>query len=186
MIIKDIDINIPYSIYCLLPEEQKFEVDFLVQYSNLEDKDYFCEIPLEERSFGFVKELMSAFIENDTIEIANLIFSLKEYDEKIISSAPAWKSIKTMQYIANKVNELILVENQMLTPQVQDNKYKGFIEQIDFSVFSQEYTQVRELAHNDITKFEEIRKLPYKSCLIELIYLQKQNDLDRLIMKSTK
>lgn len=186
MLIKDIDINIPYALYCMLSEEQKFEIDFLVQYSNLEDKDYFSEIQLEERSFGFVKELMSSFIDGNTEEVAELIFSLSEYNREKISAEPAWKVLKTIQFIAKKINELILVENEMLTPLIQDDKYKMYIDQVDFSVFSSEYTQVRELAHGDITKFEAIRNLPYQSCLIELIYLQKQSDLDKLIMSSKK
>ena len=53
-------------------------------------------------------------------------------------------------------------------------------------MFDGEYVQTRELADKDITKFEAIRNLPYKNCLIELIYRQKESDLEKLILKTQK
>lgn len=183
---RDIDINIPYSVYGILPEDDKFQVDFIVEYSNLEEKDYFSNIPLEGREFGFVKGLMQYFIDGRFDDLMKELFSLPDYDETKVLSAPAWKVILTLKYIATKLNNLLLVESKMLTPMVNDGKYDDFIAQVDFSMFNTEYNQVRELAKGDILKFDEIRKLPYDKCIVELIYIQKQNDLDKLIMKSNR
>lgn len=181
-----IDINVPYFFYLSLDEKKRYEIDFQVSYSNLEVKDYFCEIPLEDRSFGFVKDLMSFYAENEVEEIMKLFFSLPEYEEKEIMQAPAWKSILTIQNLFDKIESLINIEVQMLTPAVPNDKYAAQIEQIDFSMFTNEYTQTRELAGKDITKFEEVRNLPYKNCLIELTYRQKESDLERLVMNTKK
>lgn len=181
----EIDINIPYFFYSTLDEKRRFEIDFVINYSNLEEKDYFSDIELEDRSFSFVKSLMDSFMNDDFQDVMKALFTLPEYDEKKFSTSPAWKVILTIQYLTKKIADLIKIENEMLVSKVQDNKYNGQIEQIDFSMFDSEYMQVRELSNKDITKFEEIRKLPYKSCLIELIYRQKEADLDRLIMKTT-
>ncbi len=182
---KEFDIEIPYLAYTMLDERSKFEIDFVINYSHLEEKDYFSEIELEDRNFGFVKSLMASFSNGDNEEVMKLLFTLPEYDEKVFSISPAWKVILTIQYIGNKIAELIKIENEMLSSQVQDNKYSGQIEQIDFSLFDTEYIQLRELANKDITKFDEIRSLPYARCLIELIYRQKEADLEKLIMKTT-
>lgn len=181
---EDIDINIPYAIYCVLGEKDKFDIEFCVQYSNLESKDYFSKTPLEEREFGKIKELISFFTKGEIEEMLSTLFTIEDYEEEKFKFAPVWKVLKTLEFLFEKISNLMKIENEMLTPMVQDDKYKCFIEQVDFSMFDNEYTQVRELANGDITKFDEIRKQPYANCLVELIYLQKQNDLDRLIMNS--
>lgn len=179
-------INLPYSMYVALSDEKKKEIDFILSYSDIEEKDYYSTTKLEDREFGFVKQLMECFINDELEELAKLIFSLPEYDEKKILSEPIWKVLISMKFLVCKINELIEIEGQMLTPSVQGEDYSGYIEQVDFSMFNNEYTQTRELANNDILKFEEIRKQPYKNCLVELIYRQKQNDLEKLIMNSKK
>ena len=181
-----IDIDVPFLTYTGMSEKERFDIEFVINYSNLEEKDYFSETSLEDRSFGFVKSLMGAFMNDEMDEMMKILMSLSDYAEHKITSAPAWKVILTLQFITKKVSDLIAIENEMLTSKVQDNKYVGQIDQIDFSMFDAEYVQTRELANKDITKFEAIRALPYKSCLIELIYKQKESDLDRLIMKSMK
>lgn len=181
-----IDINVPYFFYLSLDESKRYEVDFQVTYSNLEVKDYFCEVPLEDRSFGTVKELMTYYADKDVESILNVLFSLPEYDKQEIMHAPAWKAILTIQNFFDKIENLINIEVQMLTPAVTNDKYAAQIEQIDFSIFTNEYTQTRELAGKDITKFEEIRQLPYKNCLIELTYRQKESDLEKLVMSTKK
>lgn len=183
---KDFDINVPYYAYAEMGEREKFEIDFVINYSNLEEKDYFSETPLEDRPFRDVKALMAAFSGNDAEEFAKVLFSMPDYDEKKMMNAPAWKSILSIQAITNNLINLINIENEMLTSKVPDNKYAGQIEQIDFSMFDGEYVQTRELADKDITKFEAIRNLPYKNCLIELIYRQKESDLEKLILKTQK
>lgn len=181
-----IDINVPYCFYLNLDESKRYEIDFQINYSNLEEKDYFCDVPLEDRSFGTVKDLMTYYAEQDIKNVLATIFSLPEYDESEIMKAPAWKAILTVQHLLNKIEDLINIEIKMLTPAVQNDKYAAQIEQIDFSIFTNEYTQTRELANKDITKFEEVRNLPYKNCLIELAYRQKESDLEKLIMSTKK
>ena len=182
---KDANINIPYGIYETLSENDRFQIDFIIEYGNIESKDYFSSIPLEEREFEFVKEMMQYFDDGKFDEIVKMLFGLPEYDVKTISMAPAWKVIVTLKFITGKIAKLSTIENKMLTPLNPDGKYDDYLAQVDFSMFNTEYIQVRDLAGGDILKFDEIRKLPYNKCLVELIYKQKQSDLDNLIMKST-
>ena len=182
---KDANINIPYGIYETLSENDRFQIDFIIEYGNIESKDYFSSIPLEEREFGFVKEMMQYFVNGKFDEIVKMLFGLPEYDVKTISKAPTWKVIVTLKFITDKIAKLSAIENKMLTPLNPDGKYDDYLAQVDFSMFNTEYIQVRDLAGGDILKFYEIRKLTYNKCIVELIYKQKQSDLDNLIMKST-
>ena len=180
-----VDINTSYAEFMKLNEEDKFGYTFQVTYGKFEKKDYFSSIPLEKRSFGEIKDLMAAASDGEYSFIEQLM-TISDYSLENILPRPAYEWIKTLEFISEKIVNFVEMEQTQLVPQVPGKDYSSQMEQVDFSFFSEEYIQLRELANQDITKIDEIRKLPYETCFVELLYRTKQTDFERLVMQSNK
>ena len=115
-------------------------------------------------------------------ELILKIYEIDEYAEDKIVNLPFWKVILTFRFLLEHIVKLIKIENDILqskVPSLQD--YSDKIAYVDFSVFPNYYAQLRTLALNDITKFKAIKQMKYSDCVVELLYLAKENDLQRLI-----
>lgn len=184
-------INIPYTLYNTLTPEQMNYYEFLMQYGvidgeKLQEQDYLSDTPIMDMSFEFIKDCMTMVSKGDTIGIVAKFFSLPQYATKLEdNSLPAWKVILTIRYLVNKIVSCIEMENTMLVNKTP-SPYMFQIEQVDFSMFTQEYIQLNELADGDITKFDSIRNMKYSDCFVQLLYRQKQSDLQQLIESSYK
>ena len=171
--------NITFGEYIKLDEIAKMDYDFAVKYGDFEVKDYVSDINLEDRSFETVKNIMDS--ENEE-ELISKIYEMDEYNEDKIVSLPFWQVILTFRYLIEHIVKLIKIENDILQSKVPSfTDYSDKIAYIDFSMFPNYYAQLRLLAQNDITKFEAIKQMKYSDCLVELLYLAKENDLQRLI-----
>ena len=171
--------NITFGEYIQLSETAKSDYDFAVKYGDFEIKDYISDVNLEDRSFEVVKNLMDS--ENEE-ELISKIYEIEEYNEDKIVNLPFWKVILTFRYLIEHIVKLIKIENDVLQSKVPSfTDYSDKIAYIDFSMFPNYYSQLRLLAQNDITKFEEIKQMKYSDCIVELLYLTKENDLQKLI-----
>lgn len=180
--------KILYSDYIKLNDNEKYFFDFCLNYSKDKEKfsvkDYFSSTPIEERSFIFVKEANELLQNNDFENLYKHFANLPEYSNEIFYTSPAYKVILTLKYFITRLRELQQMENEILISKFPDSAVSNCIEQIDFSMFGTYYGEIRELAGNDITKFEEVKKLKYCDCFIELAYRTKLNDVERLVAKS--
>lgn len=171
--------NITFGEYIKLDEIAKMDYDFAVKYGDFEIKDYICDISIEDRSFEIVKNLMDSQNEEELIA---KIYKIDEYNEDKIVNLPFWQVILTFRYLIEHIVKLIKIENDILQSKVPSYvDYSDKISYIDFSVFPNYYTQMRLLAKDDITKFDDIKQMKYSDCVIELLYLAKENDLQRMI-----
>ena len=171
--------NITFGEYIQLSETEKYDYDFAVKYGDFEIKDYVSDISLEDRSFELVKNLMDSANEE---ELITKIYEIDEYDEAKIVNLPFYKVILTFRYLIEHIVKLIKIENDVLQSKVPSfTDYSDKIAYIDFSMFPNYYTQLRLLAKDDITKFNEIKQMKYSDCIVELLYLAKENDLQKLI-----
>lgn len=171
--------NITFGKYIKLDEIAKMDYDFAVKYGDFDVKDYVSDISLEDRSFELVKNLMDS--ENEE-ELISKIYEIDEYAEDKIVNLPFWQVILTFRYLIEHIVKLIKIENDMLQSKVPSyTDYSDKIAYIDFSVFPNYYTQLRTLAKDDITKFEVIKQIKYSDCIVELLYLAKEADLQKLI-----
>lgn len=179
-----IDIN--YATYLQMTEDQQYEYNFVLTYMKNAPviKDYFSSMDLTDRPFVFVKELQDAFINDNNEELYSILTSIPEYSQEFFLASPAYKVIHTLSYILSRIQTTLTVESEMLVSHVNNEDYTSFVEQVDFSMFPRYYSELRELAENDITRFETIKQMKYSDCLVELIYRQKQSDFERLVMKS--
>jgi ABC-type methionine transport system ATPase subunit len=171
--------NITFGEYMQLSEIAKMDYDFAIKYGDLEIKDYVSDISLEDRSFETVKNLMDS--ENEE-ELIVKIYEIEEYDEDKIVNLPFYQVILTFRYLIEHIVKLIKIENDILQSKVPSfTDYSDKISYIDFSMFPNYYSQLILLAQNDITKFEAIKKMKYSDCIVELLYSNKENDLQKMI-----
>lgn len=171
--------NITFGEYIQLNETEKSDYDFAIKYGDFEIKDYVSNISLEDRSFEVVKNLMDS--ENEE-ELITKIYEIEEYAEDKIVNLPFWQVILTFRYLIEHIVKLIKIENDILQSKVPSHiDYSDKIAYVDFSVFPNYYTQLRTLAKDDITKFEAIKQMKYSDCVVELLYLAKENDLQKMI-----
>ena len=171
--------NITFGEYMLLDETAKSDYDFAVKYGDLEIKDYVSDISLEDRSFEVVKNLMDS--ENEE-ELITKIYEIDEYTEDKIVNLPFWEVILTFRFLIEHIVKLIKIENDVLQSKVPSFvDYSDKIAYVDFSMFPNYYTQLRLLAKDDITKFNEIKQMKYSDCIVELLYLSKEADLQKMI-----
>lgn len=180
-----VDINTTYEQFLKLNEEDKFGYTFQVTYGKFEKRDYFSETPLEQRSFRTVKTLMSAAADNE-FALVNEIFKIEDYSLDKVLKRPAYEFLKTLEFICEKIVAFAEMENTQLVPQVQGKDYSAQLEQVDFSVFDEEFIQTYSLANGDVTKFEEVRNTPYETCFVTLLYQQKTSDFEKLVMQASK
>ena len=180
------NIDIIYSQYVAMNEEKKRDYIFLVDFGKfngeklLED-DYIYGKPLSELPWGKVKTFMTLYLAGDTMQIMQEI--MDELGLEYILGMKAWMVILAFRKILHDIENLINIENNTLVSQFP-SEYGGLLEQVDFTMFNQEYFQLNDLAGGDITKFDIIRKMSYKECFVQLLYIFKNNEFEKAVTKS--
>ena len=182
--------NLKYSEFLQLKEEYRSTFFFLLDYEKEADmkypvKDYFTEVPISERSFGEVKEMMEAIQNSNMVYFTEIVLTFPEFDEKKILDELAYKFFRTIENYVEQVKNLIRYENELLASRVP-NKHAGLVDQIDFSEFGSHYIQRDTLADGNILRYDEIDKLPYNKCFLKLLYNIKTDDVQKLAMQSIK
>ncbi len=182
-----ININITYGEYLGLLEDEQQDYLFLMDYGKFNDKklvkfNYMSNKALQDYSWDFVKSLMRKYSNKDIGGCIKYIFENAGWENYM--KVEAWRVIMSVRAVLDDVEKLITMENNALTSQFP-SEYASQMEQVDFSMFDQEYFQLNDLAGGDITKFETIKNMPYKDCFVQLLYIFKNNEFQKLVMKST-
>ena len=169
-----------------MSEEKKRDYIFLVDFGifdgkKLKEDDYIYGKPLSELSWGKVKTFMTLYSTGDIQQIMQEIMDEKGLE--FILGMKAWAVILSFRKILHDIENLIDIENRTLVSQFP-SEFSGLAEQVDFSMFNQEYFQLNDLADGDITKFDTIRKMQYKECFVQLLYIFKNNEFEKAVTKS--
>ena len=180
------NIDITYNQYVTMSEDKKRDYIFLIDFGKfngekLKEDDYIYGKPLSELPWGKVKTFMTLYATGDTQQIMQ--DTMDELGLEYILGMKAWRVILSFRKILHDIENLIDIENRMLVSQFP-SEYSGLLEQVDFSMFNQEYFQLNDLAGGDITKFDTIRKMSYKECFIQLLYIFKNNEFEKVVTKS--
>ena len=180
------NIDIAYNQYVTMSEEKKRDYIFLVDFGifdgeKLKEDDYIYGKPMSELPFEKVKSFMTLYSTGDIQQIMQDIMDEKGLE--YILGMKAWQVILSFRKILHDIENLIEIENNTLTSQFP-SEFSGLAEQVDFSMFNQEYFQLNDLADGDITKFDTIRKMSYKECFIQLLYIFKNNEFQKMVTKS--
>ena len=181
-----IHINSTYEDYVRLSEEKQQDYVFLMDYGKFNGEklvkaNYMSDKPLQDSSWEFVKTLMRMYGSSDIYGCVAYIFEHAGWGDYM--QTEAWKVILSVRVMLDDTEKLIRIENNSLTSQFP-SEHLMQMEQVDFSMFDQEYFQLNDLAGNDITKFETIKNLPYKECFVQLLYIFKNNEFEKAVMKS--
>lgn len=156
----------------------KSDYDFAMKYSKKpglynDALNVYSIKPLIDFSFGLIKDIQSSFSQkfiswNELIDFFVELTGIKK--EKLINQKLV-AICRFKKYVYDEVSELINNENELLKHiPTTDEESAGIDEFGKYGV----YIQLRKLANEDITKIEDIRKIKYSSCLLELLY---QKDL---------
>ena len=169
-----------------MSEEKKRDYIFLVDFGifdgeKLKEDDYIYGKPMSELPFEKVKSFMTLYAAGDIQQIMQDI--MDELSLEFILGMKAWQVILSFRKILHDIENLINIEENTLVSQFP-SEFSGLAEQVDFSMFNQEYFQLNDLADGDITKFDTIRKMPYKECFVQLLYIFKNNEFEKMVTKS--
>ena len=180
------NIDIAYNQYVTMSEDKKRDYIFLVDFGifdgkKLKEDDYIYGKPVSELPFEKVKSFMTLYVVGDIQQIMQDI--MDELGLEFILGMKAWMVILAFRKILHDIEKLVEIENNTLVSQFP-SEFSGLAEQVDFTMFNQEYFQLNDLAGGDITKFEEIRKMPYKECFVQLLYIFKNNEFEKAVTKS--
>ena len=180
------NIDITYNQYVTMSEDKKRDYIFLVDFGifdgeKLKEEDYIYGKPVSELPFEKVKSFMTLYFTGDTQQIMQEI--MEGLGLEFILNMKAWQVILSFRKILRDIENLIDIEDRMLVSQYP-SEYGGLAEQVDFSAFSTEYFQLNDLAGGDLTKFETIRKMSYKECFVQLLYIFKNNEFQKMVTKS--
>lgn len=180
------NIDIIYSQYVAMSEDKKRDYIFLIDFGifdgeKLKEEDYIYGKPVSELPFENVKSFMTLYAAGDIQQIMQDI--MDELGLEYILGMKAWQVILSFRKILRDIEKLIEIENNTLVSQFP-SEFSGLAEQVDFSAFSTEYFQLNDLAGGDITKFDTIRKMPYKECFVQLLYIFKNNEFEKAVTKS--
>lgn len=180
------NIDIIYNQYVTMSEDKKRDYIFLIDFGKfngekLKEDDYIYGKPLAELPWGKVKTFMTLYSTGDTQQIMQEI--MDELGLEFILNMKAWQVILSFRKILRDIENLLNIENNTLVSQFP-SEFSGLAEQVDFSAFNTEYFQLNDLAGGDITKFETIRKMPYKECFVQLLYIFKNNEFQKMVTKS--
>lgn len=180
------NIDITYNQYVTMPEDKKRDYIFLVDFGKfngekLKEEDYIYGKPLAELPWGKVKTFMTLYSTGDTRQIMEDI--MDELGLEFILNMKAWQVILSFRKILRDIENLLNIENNTLVSQFP-SEFNSMAEQVDFSAFNTEYFQLNDLAGGDITKFETIREMPYTECFVQLLYIFKNNEFQKMVTKS--
>lgn len=180
------NIDIAYNQYVTMSENKKRDYIFLIDFGKfngekLKEDDYIYGKPLSELPWGKVKTFMTLYSTGDTQQIMQEIMDEKGLD--FILDMKAWHVILSFRKILRDIENLLNIENNTLVS-LYPSEYGGLAEQVDFTMFNTEYFQLNDLAGGDITKFDTIRRMSYKECFIQLLYIFKNNEFEKMVTRS--
>lgn len=140
-------------------------------------KDWFGELDISSLTFGEVKELM------ENRDDASVLWKkvCEHYSEEDMLKAPAFKVLLTFRKLNEDIDDLIRYESELLASKVP-GKYNSEVDSVDFTCFNNWFMQRDSLAGGDVTKYDSVDRLPYRTCFMKLLLDIKNNDVEKLII----
>lgn len=170
----------------------------LVEYTNLEDKSEFDFIMKFDKKFsvsndvfnlgeftdlpfGMVKDIQHQASQGMTwINLCEWIAKIKGTRIKQVAQYGMLELCQQRNYMVEEIERINLIESTALGHESEDDEIRAGIE--GFAIFGH-YLQVRELANNDITKIDDVKKIKYSLALMELLVRKKLTDYEKELTK---
>jgi hypothetical protein len=132
---------------------------------------------LEELEFGFIKNAQLNIVRGDMnyyLELFHELTGLNPFNLYLDEFT------RQLHYIKREFEKLSEKESKLLISPPSEKEQRAGLERFDGLGA---YMQERELANNDITKLEAIRKTKYKYCFVELYTRKQERDFNKAYSK---
>jgi hypothetical protein len=179
--------NISLNKYFSLTNEERVEYDFAMKYAFTftDSVDEYAIGDIIELPFGIIKDIQ--FDLEHGLAFNKLLEYIKSLIKKDIMPEPLNKICRFGQYLVKGVEEICEYEKQTLAYEAKADEEQAGIEKFNGLGV---YMQIRSLTGGDVTKYDQVRALPYSLCFTELYTAKQladyQNELNKITREATK
>lgn len=164
--------NITVSDYANLDlkdqEPYNFAMAFVHRFNKPVDEYKIGDVM--ELPFGFIKDFQFELEQNTLSWLKMVEFVTQVLKKETIKDEPLEKFSRFSQYLKAEVQKILEVEEKTLA-------YESTSQELDAGMDRFKglgvYLQIRKLTGGDITRYDQVRNLPYSLCFTEL-YTSKQ------------
>lgn len=169
------------SVAQYLELEDKTEYDFAMKFAFVfkEPVDEYGIGDMMEQPFGYVKDFQYEIEQG--LSFAKLIDLVTETKKiKNIGKEPLDKLMRFANYLITSIEQIVEVENESLAYEPDPDEIEAGMDKFNGLGV---YLQIRSLTNGDITKFDQVRKLPYSLCFTEMYTAKQMSDYQKDLMK---
>lgn len=160
------------AIYQYFELADQSEYDYLLKYCT-DSKDVFSIGDFTALSFGIVKDLQYKFSRGLMVkEIIDAFCEIKAIELKDFAKTKWFDFVKACNHLKKQIEFINSIEDSALTSGGDARLEEAGIDR--FNKFGY-VIQVDKLAGGDVTKYEQVKNLPYSDCFAKL-YLEKERD----------
>lgn len=171
----------PITVNEYLVLEDKSEYDFAMKFAFIfkEPIDEYGIGDMMEQSFGFIKDFQYEIEQGFSFnKLINLIAETKKIDD--IGNQPLDKFMRFANYLITSIEQIVDVENESLAHDPEPEEIEAGMDRFNGLGV---YLQIRSLTNGDVTKFDQVRKLPYSLCFTEMYTAKQMSDYQKDLMK---
>lgn len=170
MIIEDI------TVQQYIDLEDKHLYDFAIKYAFIftDSINEFQIGDIFDFEFGLIKDTQYEIL--DEMSVMTKFDIVGKFTNKDISKLSLMKVIRQFNYISEQIELIVDVERQMLSHEPSDYEIQAGID--DFADLGV-YLQIQQLTNSDVTKIEDVRKVKYNDCFLELLTRKRSYDFNK-------
>jgi hypothetical protein len=171
-----IELN-PISVSQYLELEDKSEFDFAMKFAFVftEPIDEYKIGDIMEQPFGWVKDFQYEIEQG--LSFAKLIDLVSETGKiKDIGKEPLDKFMRFANYLITSIQQIVEVENESLAYEPDPDEVEAGMDKFNGLGV---YLQIRSLTGGDVTKFDQVRQLPYSLCFTEMYTAKQMSDYQK-------
>lgn len=155
------------------------QVNYVLRYGNIRPEDLFKIGDIMKRPFGLVKDCQSMFQVGSTWErYINFLIDEFKINSKVIQNESIYKLHSSRLWLREQIIKINELESNNLGHTSEGDEHSAGIE-----VFSKygPFLQFDSLAGGDVTKIEEVKKVPYEICFTKLLLNKDSNEYEKAL-----
>lgn len=164
----------PITITDYFNLEDRSEYDFAMKYAAkfTESIDEYGIGEIMELPFGFIKDFQYDL--GMGLDLPKMIdYILLCTKRKSLKNEPLDRVCRFSSYLVEGVKKIVENEKELLAHEPSEKELAAGMDRFNEIGI---YLQIRSLIGGDITKYEEVRKLPYSLCFTELFASKQLSD----------
>ena len=159
--------------------ENKDEYNFAIKYAfEFTEPVNMLNLPdIDDIEFGIVKDIQACITDNSLTIYKEIEFICKILNVESVGGYLLTYLCKSVNWLLNAVAEKLTIESKMLVGQPDNIDIEAGIEQTFDGLGI--LIQIDSLAGGDVTKYEQVRKLPYNVAFTKLYLNNRYNEHER-------